>query len=138
MRCHRSLLYSALAFVLFFVLFAHCSPLSLLDLSSPSPELPLDYIQSLQPLLQAPEDPDSHPLTARAPTDPPSESQPNPIANQYPNDVTGTFNSSLYVVPIPYAQARAIVPAKYGILTDQVKEVWKDYQNGLYPVRRLT
>jgi hypothetical protein len=48
---------------------------------------------------------------------PARDSQPNPIASQYPSKTTGTINGTLAVLPIPYALARSIIPAKYGILT---------------------
>jgi hypothetical protein len=51
-----------------------------------------------------------HLLSAR------SESSPNPIATQYPNNVTGTINGTIAVVPIPYKLARSIIPAQYNIL----------------------
>ncbi|KAL9607944.1 MAG: hypothetical protein Q9167_007195 [Letrouitia subvulpina] len=63
-----------------------------------------------------------------------SESLPNPIAKDYPSQVTGTLNASYFIVPITYAQARAAVPAKYPILTDLIKKMWKDYREDKYPV----
>ena len=63
-----------------------------------------------------------------------SESLPNPIAKDYPTQITGTINASYFVIPIDYAQARAAIPAKYSILTNLIKEVWKDYEKDKYPV----
>ena len=101
---------------------------------APEPSPPsLELLDSLQPLLTIPT-PSTAELAAAA-VGSPSESQPNPIANEYPNNLTGTFNTSFYVVPIPYAQARAIVPVQYPILMNQVEAVWTDYQPGTYPVR---
>ena len=40
------------------------------------------------------------------------ESAPNPIANLYPFNVTGTMNSTITVLPIPLTLARSLVPAQ--------------------------
>ena len=50
-----------------------------------------------------------------------TESQPNPIADQYPNDVTGTINGTVAILPIPYHLARSIIPKQYAILDKQCK-----------------
>ncbi|KAH7364303.1 hypothetical protein BKA65DRAFT_490970 [Rhexocercosporidium sp. MPI-PUGE-AT-0058] len=43
------------------------------------------------------------------------ESADNPIADVYPNGITGTFNSTIFVVPIPFKIARSIIPKQWGI-----------------------
>lgn len=63
-----------------------------------------------------------------------SESQPNPIAKEYPKQTTATTNASYFIIPITFAQARAIVPAKYAILTEQIDKIWEDAINGTYPI----
>lgn len=64
-----------------------------------------------------------------------SESSPNPISSLYPNNVTGTINSTLSVVPIPYTLARSIIPAQYGILTKAYHSLLKGFPADSYPVR---
>lgn len=62
-----------------------------------------------------------------------SQSQANPIVDQYPNEVTGTINGTTAVIPIPYDVARSIIPAQYGILTKAYKEVFPSIPDGMYP-----
>lgn len=62
------------------------------------------------------------------------ESQPNPIAGQYGGSATGTINGTVSIIPIPYAQARAIVPARYPILTAAYEELMPGLGDGMYPV----
>ena len=124
------------------------SALSLLSLSSsvphphPSDEGPfqidLDRLISLTPLI----DPSTIPsnvtpeeLAEQAKGNSQSESLPNPIAQDYPDQITGTINASYFVIPISYEEARAVVPVKYNILTHQIKKVWKEYGKHKYPVR---
>ncbi|KAG9035616.1 hypothetical protein FRB95_011022 [Tulasnella sp. JGI-2019a] len=45
-----------------------------------------------------------------------SNSQPDPLASTYPNNVTGTINQTIIVAPISYLLARQLIPEKYGIL----------------------
>lgn len=63
-----------------------------------------------------------------------SESQPNPIYTDYPDQITGTINATYFIVPISFAQARKVIPAKYPILTDQIKQFWPDAEHDKYPV----
>lgn len=62
-----------------------------------------------------------------------TQSQPNPIAAQYPNEVTGAINGTFSVIPIPYAQARSLVPAQFKILTKAYETLMPEL-NGAYPV----
>ncbi|KAF7195211.1 hypothetical protein HII31_03417 [Pseudocercospora fuligena] len=62
-----------------------------------------------------------------------SESQPNPIRNTYPNDVTGTINGTTVIVPIPYSVARSVVPSQYGILTKAYEELIPGFPKDMYP-----
>ena len=66
----------------------------------------------------------------------PSESQPNPIANDYPGAGigTGTSNGTLAVIPIEYATARSIVPAQYPILNDTYHRLFPTLAPDMYPV----
>src|SRR5262245_32847357 len=41
---------------------------------------------------------------------------PNPILQQFPNNVPGIINSTIALIPIPYSQARSIIPSHYNIL----------------------
>jgi hypothetical protein len=66
-----------------------------------------------------------------------SESSPNPIASLYPFNVTGTINSTISVVPIPYKLARSIIPSQYGILTKAYEELLPGFPPNSYPVRSL-
>jgi hypothetical protein len=61
------------------------------------------------------------------------QSQPNPIASQYPNSATGTINGTVAIIPIPYAQARSIVPSQYPILKKAYEKLMPGL-NGMYPV----
>jgi hypothetical protein len=63
-----------------------------------------------------------------------SGSSPNPIATQYPNNTTGTTNGTITVIPIPYALARSIIPAKYGILRKAYEELLPGFPADSYPV----
>lgn len=90
------------------------------------------------------------------------ESEPNPIALQYPNsgqlllskgfhveielreclirrwhrtEVTGTINGTMVVVPIPYSLARSIIPAQWGIITAAYESLLPDFPKNHYPVR---
>ncbi|MCJ1394046.1 hypothetical protein MMC18_006924 [Xylographa bjoerkii] len=45
-----------------------------------------------------------------------TQSQPNPIAAEYPTLTTGTINGTVAVLPIEYALARSIIPSQYLIL----------------------
>lgn len=72
--------------------------------------------------------------SAAAQTSCSTQSQPNPIAEQFPDDATGTLNTTLLVVPIPYETARRIVPAKYGILKHAYHTLLPDFPRDMYPV----
>jgi hypothetical protein len=62
-----------------------------------------------------------------------TESSPNPIASQYPNDVTGTLNGTIAVVPIPYGIARQVIPSKYNILTAAYESLLPGFPANSYP-----
>ena len=74
---------------------------------------------------------------ASASTDTTNNSQPNPIAQTFPNMTTGTINGSFVVLPLDYGVARAIVPSKYGILRQSIKAVLPFFPEDKYPVRNL-
>lgn len=61
-------------------------------------------------------------------------SRPNPIAQQYPDDATGTLNTTLLVVPIPYETARQLVPAQWGILKHAYHALLPGFPADMYPV----
>lgn len=65
-----------------------------------------------------------------------SESSPNPIASLYPNDVSGTINSTIFLVPIPYELARSIIPPQFGILKEAYLSLLPGFPDTSYPVRR--
>jgi hypothetical protein len=62
-----------------------------------------------------------------------SQTQPDPITQDFPNDVTGVINGTTAIVPIPYAVARSIVPSKFPILVAAYKQVFPTLNDGLYP-----
>lgn len=63
-----------------------------------------------------------------------TSSQPNPIAQQYPNAPTGTFNATLAIVPIPLTTAREIIPSQYAILEDAYRALIPGFPADMYPV----
>lgn len=62
-----------------------------------------------------------------------SQSQSNPIASQYPSDITGTLNGTLAILPIPLALARSIIPSKYRILTNAYRSLLPGFAEDMYP-----
>lgn len=63
-----------------------------------------------------------------------TSSQPNPIAQQYPNDATGTLNTTLAIVPIPLSTARSIIPSQHAILEGAYRSLMPDFPADMYPV----
>ena len=61
-------------------------------------------------------------------------SQPNPITKQYPDDVTGTLNGTIAIIPIDYSLARSIVPSKYPILKDAYQSLFPSLPKDKYPM----
>lgn len=61
-------------------------------------------------------------------------SQPNPIAQQYPDVPTGTFNTTLAIVPIPLAMARQLIPAQFAILEGAYRSLLPSFPADMYPV----
>lgn len=62
-----------------------------------------------------------------------SQSQPNPIASTYPDQITGTINGTLAVLPITLDEAQSIVGPKYKILTAAYRELLPDFPKDMYP-----
>ncbi|KAH7417268.1 hypothetical protein BKA64DRAFT_295493 [Cadophora sp. MPI-SDFR-AT-0126] len=62
------------------------------------------------------------------------ESAPNPIADTYPNGITGTFNSTLFVVPIPYKLARSLIPKEWNINKKAYRELLPGFPKDSYPL----
>lgn len=65
--------------------------------------------------------------------DPIVQQQSNPIAKQYLKQSTGTLNGTIGIIPIPMAQARNLIPAKYQILTKQIQQWLPNLGAGNYP-----
>ena len=63
-----------------------------------------------------------------------SSSSPNPIAAQYPQNVTGTINGTIIVVPIPLTLARSIIPSQYPILTQSYQSLLPSFPKDQYPM----
>lgn len=61
-------------------------------------------------------------------------SQPNPIAQQYPDVPTGTFNTTLAIVPIPLATARQLIPPQFAILEGAYRALLPSFPADMYPV----
>lgn len=64
----------------------------------------------------------------------PTASQPNPIAQQYPDVPTGTFNTTLAIVPIPLTTARQLIPAQFAILEGAYRALLPSFPADMYPV----
>ncbi|KAG9035617.1 hypothetical protein FRB95_011023 [Tulasnella sp. JGI-2019a] len=62
-----------------------------------------------------------------------SNSQPDPLASTYPNNVTGTVNQTIVVVPIPYSLARCLIPEKYNILSNYAAML-PGFPSNMYPL----
>lgn len=62
-----------------------------------------------------------------------SQTQPNPIATDFPKDVTGVINGTTAIIPIPYDIARSIVPSKYAILVAAYRKLFPGIQEDDYP-----
>ena len=62
-----------------------------------------------------------------------SADQPNPLITVYPNNVTGTLNTTMLVVPIPLTTARNLIPNHYNILEKAYRELLPDFPHGMYP-----
>lgn len=62
------------------------------------------------------------------------DSQSNPIASQYPGKSTGTINGTVTIIPIPYSEARSIIPSQYPILKNAYKQLMPGLGAGMYPV----
>jgi hypothetical protein len=67
-----------------------------------------------------------------------SHSLPNPIASQFPANVTGTINSTLAILPLPIKLARSIIPEQYEILSDAWRELLPSLPKDMYPALLYT
>ncbi|KAK8035602.1 hypothetical protein PG993_010597 [Apiospora rasikravindrae] len=65
-------------------------------------------------------------------------SSPNPIAQQYPNLVSGTLNGTTLIVPIPLDQARGMIPKEYVILENAYRDLLPLFPAGFYPLMVTT
>ncbi|PHH79083.1 hypothetical protein CDD80_5642 [Ophiocordyceps camponoti-rufipedis] len=64
----------------------------------------------------------------------PSSSSPNPIADRFPDKVTGTLNGTTLIVPVDLAFARRVIPAEFGILEGLYRELVPEFPAGRYPM----
>lgn len=62
-----------------------------------------------------------------------TQTVPNPIYQEFPNNVTGVINTTIALIPIPYSRARAIIPSNYSILTDAYRSLLPFFPEELYP-----
>jgi hypothetical protein len=58
--------------------------------------------------------------------------QPNPIAQRYPNVVSGNLNGTTMIVPIPLAMARQLIP--YPILDQSYRSLLPSFPADMYPM----
>ncbi|KAK8066778.1 hypothetical protein PG997_013525 [Apiospora hydei] len=63
---------------------------------------------------------------------------PNPIAQQYPNLVSGSLNGTTLIVPIPLEQARGMIPKEYVILEKAYRGLIPLFPDGYYPLMVTT
>ncbi|KAH6721374.1 hypothetical protein BKA61DRAFT_468617 [Leptodontidium sp. MPI-SDFR-AT-0119] len=61
------------------------------------------------------------------------ESAPNPVADIYPDGITGTFNSSIFVLPIPFKLARSLIPQQWSINEKAYRELLPGFPKNSYP-----
>ena len=57
----------------------------------------------------------------------------NPIYQRFPYNVTGVINTTIALIPIPYSQARAMIPSNYDILTDAYQSLLPFFPKDTYP-----
>jgi hypothetical protein len=62
------------------------------------------------------------------------DSQPNNIAQSYPNQPTGNINATYLIVPIPIATARHVIPSRWGILEEAYRDLLPNFPVGSYPM----
>ncbi|KAI1848672.1 hypothetical protein JX265_005701 [Neoarthrinium moseri] len=60
--------------------------------------------------------------------------QPNPIAAQYPDLVSGTLNGTTMIVPIALELARQLIPGGYAILEQSFRSLLPSFPAGMYPM----
>lgn len=64
-------------------------------------------------------------------------SQPNLIAEIFPDDFTGVINGTYAVLPIDYELARSIIPRRYRILDAGIRRLLPSLPGDKYPVRSI-
>lgn len=62
-----------------------------------------------------------------------TQSQPNPVAAQYPQLTTGTVNGTIAILPISLKLARKLIPSQYGILVDSYRSLLPSFSKDMYP-----
>ncbi|CZT02977.1 uncharacterized protein RCO7_06036 [Rhynchosporium graminicola] len=62
------------------------------------------------------------------------ESAPNPLFDVYPEGITGTQNSTIFVVPIPFELARSLIPQQWGINRKAYCELLPGFPTDSYPL----
>jgi hypothetical protein len=62
-----------------------------------------------------------------------SQTQPNPIAQLYPNNATGVLNGTVSLLPIPLSLARQLIPAQYRILEHAYRALLPGFPSDMYP-----
>lgn len=62
-----------------------------------------------------------------------SMDRPNPIAEQYPDIVSGNLNGTTLIVPIPLSSAQSLV-SDYAILEASYRSLLPSFPEGMYPM----
>jgi hypothetical protein len=60
--------------------------------------------------------------------------QPNPIAPNFPPDVTGTLNGTLAVLPVPLRKIQTVIPPQWNILEKAYRQLLPRFPKGHYPL----
>lgn len=64
-----------------------------------------------------------------------TQDSPNPLAENYPNFVSGNLNGTTLIVPISLETARQVIPAGYAILEHAYRELLpSSFPEGAYPM----
>ena len=64
----------------------------------------------------------------------PCLSQPNPIAQQHPDLVSGNINGTTPILPIELSLAREVIPQSYRIMEHKYRELLPSFPEGMYPM----
>ena len=63
-----------------------------------------------------------------------SVDQPNPIAQDFPQEATGTLNGTMAVIPVPLKKIRKVIPSQWGILEHAYRDLLPHFPKNSYPL----